>query len=94
MNPLTKLFRRSPAFRVFFYVSMVPLWALVAFISSGTLVNYSYTGNVILLALIMFFALWAWWYGEDRDRRRAAAAAKGNGGNGATSRDGDPPLAP
>ena len=91
MNPLTKLFRRSRAFRVFFYVSMAPLWALLVFISTGTLENYSYTGNVILLVLIMFFALWAWWYGEDRDRRRAAAAAKGNGG---ASRDGDPPLAP
>jgi hypothetical protein len=29
--------------------------------------------------LFLFFAAWAWWYGEDRDRRRAAKAARDNG---------------
>lgn len=89
MNPLTRLFRRSRAFRLLFYVSMVPLWALIAFISIQALGGYSEVGDVTLLALIMFFALWAWWYGEDRDRRQASKAGEANGnGNG----NGRPPT--
>ena len=79
MNPVTALFRRSRSFRLFFYLSMVVLWALIAFISFGSLEKYSYVGNMVLLAAVIFFALWAWWYGEDRDRRRAARAAAQNG---------------
>jgi hypothetical protein len=83
MNPLTQLFRRSRAFRLLFYVSMVPVWALIAFISFNSLGGYSEVGDLTLLALVMLFALWAWWYGEDRDRRRAAQAEHTNGnGNG------------
>jgi hypothetical protein len=79
MNPLTRLFRRSRAFRVLLYVSTFPLWALIIFISFGSFGNYSEVGNVTLLALVMLFAVWAWWYGEDRDRRRAAQAGDVNG---------------
>jgi hypothetical protein len=87
MNPLTRLFRRSRAFRLLFYVSMVPLWALIAFISFDSLHVYSQVGDVTLLILITLFALWAWWYGEDRDRRRAARTdhADANGGPPATA---------
>jgi hypothetical protein len=81
MNPLTRLFRRSRAFRVLFYVSMVPLWALIVFISFDAFGNYSEVGDVTILTLIMLFAVWAWWYGEDRDRRQATKAdhVAGNG---------------
>jgi len=84
MNPITGLFRRSRAFRLLFYASLVPVWALIAFISFNSLGGYSEVGDLTLLALIMFFALWAWWYGEDRDRRQAAKAnqASGNGNGG------------
>jgi hypothetical protein len=87
MNPLTRLFRRSPAFRVLLYVSTFPLWALIIFISFGSFGNYSEVGNVTLLALVMLFALWAWWYGEDRDRRRAAQAGHVNGNGGPPAGD-------
>jgi hypothetical protein len=79
MNPLTRLFRRSRAFRLLFYVSMGPLWALIIFISFDSFGAYSQVGDVTILLLIMLFALWAWWYGEDRDRRRAAQAEHANG---------------
>jgi hypothetical protein len=55
-------------------VLLVPAWVLVAFISINSFEDYTEVGNLTVLALIMFFALWAWWYGEDRDRRQAARA--------------------
>ncbi|HEX3977585.1 MAG TPA: hypothetical protein VHW96_15065 [Solirubrobacteraceae bacterium] len=79
MNPLTRLFRRSRAFRLAFYVSMAPLWALIVFISFDSFGAYSKVGDITLLLLLMLFALWAWWYGEDRDRRQAAKAQQTNG---------------
>ena len=82
MNPLTRLFRRSRAFRVAFYISMVPVWALICFISFNSLGGYSEVGDVTLLALIMFFAVWAWWYDEDRDRRRGVTNANHTDGDG------------
>jgi hypothetical protein len=74
MNPVTRVFRRSRAFRVAFYILMAPVWALVAFISINSFGAYSEVGEITLLLLIMLFAAWAWWYDEDRDRRRAAKA--------------------
>jgi len=82
MNPLTRLFRRSRAFRLAFYVSMVPVWALIAFVSINSFSAYSEVGDLTLLGLIMFFALWAWWYSEDRDRRRGVAKADPGDGEG------------
>jgi hypothetical protein len=86
MNPLTRLFRRSRAFRLVLYVSLFPLWALIIFISFDSLGAYSKVGDITLLLLIMLFALWAWWYGEDRDRRRTVKAKHANG-------NGRPPTA-
>lgn len=86
MNPLTRLFRRSRVFRVFFYLSMVPLWYLVSMVAANSLSGYTQTGSTLLVAAMMFFGLWAWWYGEDRDRRRGARAAAQNGD---PKRDGD-----
>jgi hypothetical protein len=88
MNPLTRLFRRSRAFRIAFYVSMVAAWFLICFISFNSLGGYSEVGDVTLLALIMLFAAWAWWYGEDRDRRRAITKANRPDEDG----DGPPPV--
>jgi membrane protease YdiL (CAAX protease family) len=86
MNPLTRLYRRSRAYRVVLYVLFVPLTLLVFVVSDDMWAKYTQVGDVTLLAALMCFALWAWWYGEDRDRRRAARAARANG---ASSADGD-----
>jgi hypothetical protein len=83
MNPITRLYRRSRAFRLLLYVLTLPLWALIIFVSFNSLGGYSEVGDVTLLLLVMLFALWAWWYGEDRDRRRAAKTQiDGNGRHG------------
>jgi membrane protease YdiL (CAAX protease family) len=79
MNPLTRLYRRSRAFRLLLYVLFLPLTLLVFVISDDMWKTYTQVGNLTLLAAFLLFALWAWWYGEDRDRRRAARAARGNG---------------
>jgi hypothetical protein len=85
MNPLTRLYRSSRAFRVICYFLMLLAILLGWVISDQMWSSYTQTGNVILFLLFLFFAAWAWWYGEDRDRRQAARAARSNG---ATSGDG------
>jgi hypothetical protein len=40
-------------------------------VCGNALGRYTASGNAVLIALFMLFALWAWWYGEDRDRRSA-----------------------
>ena len=85
MNPITALYRRSRAFRLLLYALTLPLWALIIFVSFNSLGGYSEVGDVTLLLLIMLFALWAWWYGEDRDRRRAIKAEHANGNGGPPS---------
>lgn len=79
MNPLTRVYRRSRAFRVLLYVLFVPLTLLVFVISDDMWKTYTQVGNLTLLAAFLLFALWAWWYGEDRDRRRAARTAQDDG---------------
>lgn len=79
MNPITRLFRRSLAFRVFGALLILPAWQILVFVADDDLQKYSATGDAVVLALWMFFALWAWWYAEDRDRRRARQAAPSNG---------------
>jgi hypothetical protein len=79
MNPLTRLYRRSRAFRVFCSSLMVPVTLLVWVISDQMWAKYSQAGSIILWLLVVLFAAWAWWYGEDRDRRRAAKAGSVNG---------------
>ena len=86
MNPVTRLYRRSRAFRSVLYLLFIPLALLVFVVSDDTWAKYTQVGDVTLLAAFIVFALWAWWYGEDRDRRRAARAAQANG---ASSVDGD-----
>jgi hypothetical protein len=86
MNPLTRLYRRSRAYRIVLYCLFLPLMLLVYVISDEMWSKYTQAGNRILLAAFLVFALWAWWYGEDRDRRRAASATQANG---AGSADGD-----
>jgi membrane protease YdiL (CAAX protease family) len=85
MNPLTRLYRNSRAFRVICYLLMLLAILLAWVVSDQMWSNYTQTGNVILFLLFLFFAAWAWWYGEDRDRRQAARATQSNG---ATSGDG------
>jgi membrane protease YdiL (CAAX protease family) len=70
MNPLTRLYRRSRAFRILCYLLMVPAILLVWVVSDGMWTNYTQVGDLTLFFLFLVFAAWAWWYGEDRDRRR------------------------
>ena len=86
MNPFTRLYRHSRAFRVFCYFLMVPAVLLVWVVSDGMWTMYSQVGDLILMFSFLVFAAWAWRYGEDRDRRQAARAAQANGAKGA---DGD-----
>ena len=86
MNPLTRLYRRSRAFRIVLYLQFLPLTLLVFVVSDDMWAKYTQVGDVTLLAAFTCFALWAWWYGEDRDRRRAARAVQANG---ASAADGD-----
>jgi high-affinity Fe2+/Pb2+ permease len=79
MNPFTRLYRRSRAYRVFCYFLMLLAIVLVWVVSDDMWANYTQVGNVTLLFAFLFFAAWAWWYGEDRDRRRAAKAGRSNG---------------
>jgi F0F1-type ATP synthase assembly protein I len=83
---MTRLYRRSRAFRIVLYLLFIPLALLVFVVSDDMWATYTQVGDVTLLTAFMVFALWAWWYGEDRDRRRAARAAQGNG---ASSVEGD-----
>jgi hypothetical protein len=89
MNPFTRLYRRSRAFRIFCYFLMLPAILLVWVVSDDMWARYTQVGNLTLFFAFLFFAAWAWWYGEDRDRRRAAEAARNNGA-GSTNGDGRP----
>jgi membrane protease YdiL (CAAX protease family) len=79
MNPFTRLYRRSRAYRVLCYFLMVPAILLVWVVSDGMWSNYTQVGNLTLFFAFLLFAAWAWWYGEDRDRRRAATTGRSNG---------------
>jgi len=79
MNPLTRIYRRSRAFRILCYFLMLLAILLVWIVSDGMWANYTQVGDLTLLSLFLVFAAWAWWYGEDRDRRKAANAARDNG---------------
>ena len=86
MNPFTRLYRASRVFRIVLYLLMVPATLFVWFLADNSFENYTEVGNLTILAAFLFFALWAWWYGEDRDRRRAAKSSH----NGlASAQDGD-----
>jgi membrane protease YdiL (CAAX protease family) len=79
MNPLTRTYRRSRAFRVLCYFLMLLAVLLVWVVSDDMWSRYTQVGDLTLLFLFLFFAAWAWWYGEDRDRREAARAGQANG---------------
>lgn len=64
------------------------LYVFVAFIADDIFARYTETGDVTVLAMIMLFAAWAWWYGEDRDRRRALARRSGQAGQAADAAPG------
>jgi hypothetical protein len=94
MNPLTRLYRGSRAFRVLLYLMSIPVTLFFWFLSDNSWEKYTEVGNLTVLALFMFFGLFVWWYDEDRNRRRAARAARENAGgssNAAASSNGDDP---
>jgi membrane protease YdiL (CAAX protease family) len=86
VNPLTRLYRRSRAYRVVLYCLFLPLTLLVFVLSDDMWAKYTQVGNLTLLAAYLVFALVAWWYAEDRDRRRAQRAAEANGASSADGR--------
>ena len=79
MNPFTRLYRRSRAYRVLCYFLMLLAIVLVWIVSDDMWANYTQVGDLTLFFAFLLFAAWAWWYGEDRDRRRAAKAGRSNG---------------
>ena len=68
---MRKRFRRTRAIAMVIWINLVlnVVFNVVGLVSTNTLGNYTSTGNAILVAILMLFAVWAWWYGEDRDRR-------------------------
>ena len=65
-------FGRSRAYKIVLSPPVLgPVSFLIGMVSGNTLGRYTATGNAVLIALFMLFALWAWWYAEDRDRRSA-----------------------
>ena len=75
MNPLTRLYRRSRAFRLLCYFLMVPAYLIVYFASDNSWARYTEFGTASLLFLYLAFGIGSWWYSEDRDRRLVASAA-------------------
>ena len=68
---MRKRFRRTRviAMLIVINIGLNVLFNVVGLVSTDTLSKYSATGNAVLLVILMLFAVWAWWYGEDRDRR-------------------------
>jgi len=68
-----KPFRQTRAFTItmviLINIALNVVFNVVGLVSTNTLGKYSATGNAVLLAILLLFAVWAWWYGEDRDRR-------------------------
>jgi putative Ca2+/H+ antiporter (TMEM165/GDT1 family) len=75
---VTKRFRRTRVIAMLIVVNigLNVLFNVVGLVSTDTLSKYSATGNAVLVAIFMLFAVWAWWYGEDRDRRAALKAGQ------------------
>ena len=67
MNPLTRLYRRSRAFRILCYVALVPVYVMLGFVAINSFGGYSQVGNALGLAAIVAFAAWAWWWDERRE---------------------------
>ena len=68
---MRKRFRRTRAIAMVIWINLVlnVVFNVVGLVSTNTLGKYTATGNAVLVAILMLFAVWAWWYGEDRDRR-------------------------
>jgi hypothetical protein len=75
-----KRFRQSRTFAIavviLVNIALNVVFNVVGLISTNTLGKYTATGNAVLVAILMLFAVWAWWYGEDRDRRAEQKAAQ------------------
>jgi hypothetical protein len=92
MNPVTRLYRSSRAFRVLLYVLSIPLTLFLWFLADNSWEKYTEVGNLLVLALFILFGLFAWWYDEDRDRRRALKVAHGNGAGRSDGEGGRPTI--
>jgi hypothetical protein len=79
MNPLTRLYRRSRAFRVLCYFLMLLAILLVWIVSDDMWSNYTQVGDLTLFFSCLGRAAGGGWSGEHRDRRHAAKAARHNG---------------
>ncbi len=67
MSALTRSYRRSRLVRVLCYIALVPVWAILVFVSINSFGNYSHIGDELGVAAIALFAAWAWWWGDRRD---------------------------
>ena len=70
---MRKPFRQTRAFAItmviLINIALNVVFNVVGLVSTNTLGKYTATGSAVLLAILMLFAVWAWWYGGDRDRR-------------------------
>ena len=65
----TRAFAIATAVVIVINIGLNVVFNVVGLVSTNTLGKYTATGNAVLVAIFMLFAVWAWWYGEDRDRR-------------------------
>ena len=66
MNPITRLYRASRAFRILCYLALVPVTAFLWLICDDVFEKASQPLDVTVLVLFILLGLWAWWYGERR----------------------------
>jgi hypothetical protein len=78
MNPLTRLYRRSRAFRILCYVALVPVYVMLGFVAINSFGGYSQVGNALGLAAIVAFAAWAWWWGDRHEALLTDADREGS----------------
>jgi hypothetical protein len=56
MNPVTRLYRSSRAFRVLLYLLSIPLTLFLWFLADESWENYTEVGNLSVLALFILYA--------------------------------------
>jgi amino acid transporter len=64
VNPLTRLYRKSRAFRILCYVALIPVFIFLQFVAIDSFGGHSHVATYLGLAGMIAFAAWAWWWGD------------------------------